>query len=154
MAKTLELKLFSDYHREKIMEAVADPAIMPVGIPSDLLEFVTLETLDSMVGKTYRVTKANGLQSIFRMEGYHLCRDYVLDHVQGNNLYSTVKNKNGKYLDSWHVVDRRNGNLIYAQDTQQTFPTLAAAQSYASKSKDWIWVSAVSCFHYDELYGP
>lgn len=150
----MQLKLFSDHKRDQIMKAVADPAILPVGIPNDLLNFVTLETLDAMVGKIYRVTSAKGRQSIYRMEGYHLCRDYVLDHIQGNNHYSTVLNKNGQYLDAWHVVDRRNGERIYAQQTQKTFITLASATSNAVKSEDWIWVSAVSCYHHDELYGP
>lgn len=145
-------KLIHSENREKLIEAVkANPTEYVVGVATEFFPYFELENTNELIGKEFLIQQRHEGQTIrtlFRMEGFTVNYSYFLN-CSGCNYCQETLNKNGRFLKSHHLMGyERNGNHIYAYESEKVFKTIEDAAKKTKKGVNWI--NLVSVYFWDE----
>ncbi len=150
-------KLVHSGNREELIQAIKEnPTEYVVGVATEFFPYFELEKANELIGKEFLIQRryeGRTIRTLFRMEGFTVQLSYLLD-CSGCNYCQETLNKNGRFLKSHHLMGHdRNGNHIYAYESDKVFKTLEDAAKKTKKGVNWIHLSSVYFWDEDRDFG-
>ncbi len=145
-------KLVHSSNKEELVQTVKEnPTEYVVGVATEFFPYFELEKANELIGKEFLIQQRHEgrtFRTLFRMEGFTVHYSYFLN-CSGNNYCQETLNKNGRFLESRHIMRRdKNGNHIYAHESNKIFNTIEAAAEKTQKGVNWIQM--LSVYFWDE----
>ena len=147
-----------DCHRCDLIKVIAENNDKHIlGMRPEFLPHFKIDEADNIIGKKFLVQyryNDETLKVFFRMEGYTINHSYRLQNVTGSDSCLETLNKNGRFCDSYQVVDRdHNGNPIWAYEREKVFKKLNDAVKKSKPGTYWIQLRAVQFWDDKTDYG-
>lgn len=148
----ISCKLIHSGNREELIETVKEnPTEYVIGVATEFFPYFELENANELIGKEFLIQQryeGQIIRTLFRMEGFTVQHSYLLD-CSGCNYCQETLNKDGRFLKSHHLMGHdRNGNHIYAYESEKVFKTIEDAAKKTKKGVNWIHLSSV--YFWDE----